>query len=489
MPNLVFDTPTPPSQLYSSSAAIAGGAYPVTSLRPRASQPVVTSTVLPKSRLREQYRPEMDYDLDTSCSSDSTFSSTDLAAGIHHNNNNYGPPNKQPPGRAGEVDENQAPNAYYRSPGFGDVGMGPEMNDKQRFMDVRQSNRQQQQRGKYLSTRVDENSDATLGSSSQSSASDSEGDIGARARQQQQSTYPNKPLVAAGNLTSTPYPGPGISNNNISKSAFDGMARELRKEFDRIMHAGQEPTHQNNSNMSKAPITNPSPPAFRNRRDSAIHRDSIPTSPSYVQQAPTPLPRGVMPRRPSSANVTRPVNRDHERTPPTQRTFGQEIRFPRQNSSPALPLQDKQSRVSPPKTTVAQHEPSWQSYQPTSPFRAPETAAAPGTIPPNNTRASDPSLYRAAESPSRLSNASSSYPALRVPDVTGLTEGLTSPSRADSGPGSHRNFATSRGSPVFADRRFPSSQEGMSQNHSIVFRSQADKYTIQTLHYPQPSQV
>jgi len=467
MPHLVFDTPTPPSQLYSSSSAAAGAAFPASSLRPRFQQqqqqsthPVVTSTVLPKSRLREQYRPEMDYDLDTS-SSDSTFSSTDLAA---DNNNNNSPRNKQHLGRPAETDENRAPNKYYRSPGYGDAGMGAGMNDKQRFLDVRQPGKQQQQqRGTYLSTRVDEHSDATLSSSSQSTASDSEDDVRAppqpRQQQQQSTLYPNK-ASTINNVTSTPYPGPGVSSNNISKSAFDGMARELRKEFDRIMHAGQEPT-QNNNAISTAPIlSNPSPPPFRNRRNSAIQKEKYTsTSPSYVQENPTPLPRGVQPRRPASANATRAVNREHERTPTTQRTFGQEIRFPRQEP-PAQSVQYHQPRVSPPRSVLPHQKPAWQSYEPTSLFHAPQTAARPGTVPPNNTRASSSSPYRAAESPGRVSNASSSYPALRVPDVTGLTEGLTSPSRAENGPSSHRNFATAGGSPVSAGRAFRTTQEG-----------------------------
>lgn len=463
MPNLVYDTPTPPSQLYSSSAAIAGSSYPSSSLRPRSqqqqfTQPAVTSTVLPKSRLRQQYRPEMDYDLDTS-SSDSTFSSTDLAA----DNNNNSPRNKQL-GVAAEADENQAPNGYYRSPGYGDAGMGAGLNDKQRFLDVRQPSRpQQQQRGTYLSTRVDEHSDATIDSSNQSTASDSDDDIALRSRpdprqHQQQSTKPNK----TNNLTSTPYPGPGVSSNNISKSAFDGMARELRKEFDRIMHAGQEPARNDNVSLAAPVLSNPSPPHFRSRHKSAIHRESIPTSPSYVQDNPTPLPRGVQPRRPASANGTRTVDRDHERTPTTQRTFGQEIRYPRQ-ASPAQPAPNYQPRVSPPKPILAQQKPSWQSYQPTSPFHAPQITSRPGIVPPNNTRASHSSTYRAAESPSRASVASSSYQAVRVPDITGLTDGLTSPSRAESGPSSHRNFATSSGSPVSAARSFRTTQEGMLQ--------------------------
>lgn len=470
MPDLVYDTPTPPSQLYSSSAAIAGGAgFPASSLRPRfqqqVSQPVVTSTVLPKSRLREQYRPEMDYDLDTS-SSDSTFSSTDLAVENNNNHHNDSPRAKHHVGRAAavaaEADENRAPAGYYRSPGYGDAGMGPGMDDKQRFLDVRQQSKQQQ-RGSYLSTRVDEHSDATPDSSNQSTASDSEDDIRARfPPRQQPSSHTNK-ASAPNNLTSTPYPGPGVSSNNISKSAFDGMARELRKEFDRIMHAGKEPVPSNNNTSQAPPLpSNPSPPQFRNRRNSAARQEPTFTSPSYVQDNPAPLPRGVLPRRPSSANATaRPANRDHERTPTTQRTFGQEIRFPRQQESPARPPQYNTTRPSPPKPILAQPKPSWQTYEPTSPFHAAPSIVRPGTIPPNNTRASNPSPYRAADSPGRVSNASSSsYPALRVPDVTGLTEGLTSPSRVESGPSSHRNFATASGSPVSSGRTFRTTQEG-----------------------------
>ncbi|KAK9894543.1 hypothetical protein P389DRAFT_97911 [Cystobasidium minutum MCA 4210] len=467
MPNLVYDTPTPPSQLYSSGVGISGAA---TLLRPRfqqqqQQQPVVTSTVLPKSRLREQYRPEMDYDLDgSSSSSDSTCSSSDLA--VNHNNNNNSPRHKYGLRGAGGaatagVDENRPPNSYYRSPGYGDAGMGLGMDDKQRFLDVQESSKQ---RGNYMSTRVDERSDASSDSRSNSThafSSDSEDDIAARGGMQSRPTaQPNKPLTAINNITSTPYPGPGVSSNNISKSAFDGMARELRKEFDRIMHAGQPSTENNNSSPSRI-LNNPSPPQFRSRRNSAIQRVSDTSSPSYVQGLPTPLPRGVLPKRPASAAATSaptpappaPTAREHERTPTSQRTFGQAIRFPRQEAS-AAPTPYVQPK-SPHRSNVTYQNPSHNNYQAASPF---QTLPISGTIPPNNTRASNQPTYRAADSPGKVSNASS-YNGVRVPDVTGLTEGLTSPSRVGSGPSSHREFLRADGSPVSSSRVYSRSQE------------------------------
>lgn len=479
MPNLVYDTPTPPSQLYSSSSAAPGAAFPASSLRPRfqqqPNQTVVTSTVLPKSRLREQYRPEMDFDLDGS-SSDSTFSSTDLAA-----DNNNSPRTKYAGAAPGAADENRPPLGYYRSPGYGDASMGAGMNDKQRFLDVQPSSRQhqQQQRGGSLGTRVDEHSDATLSSSTRSMSSDSEDEVAVQARQQRKqqfSAYPNKTSATANNITSTPYPGMGSTSNNISKSAFDGMARELRKEFDRIMHAGQEPTSSNNHVLTSA-RSNSSPPPFRTRRNSALQAHAVATSPSYVQDAPTPLPRGVLPRRPSSSAAaaprpSAPATRDHERTPTTQRTsqrmFGQEIRFPRQDTA-APPASYQPPRFSPPKASITeQKQPAWQDYQAASPFRATSTTARPGTGPPDSTRPTSKPSFRAADSPGKHSNASS-YAGVRVPDVTGLTEGLTSPSRIESGPSSHKHFSNANGSPISSGRTFRGTHEGERMcTHSIL---------------------
>lgn len=428
MPNLVFDTPTPPSQLYSTSTAQAVA----TSLKPRlqaAGQPIATSTVLPKSKLREQYRPEMDFDLDgsSSSSSDSTFSSADLVQNNNQRRDYYG--------RYNTGDENRPPmDSYHKSPGYGDVSMGlaaASKGDRIRFLDTQKAaaGSSPARRRDQLTTRVDEHSDATSDSRHHSMSSDSEDDWNGRGKSPQR-VQQDRSLPNHQNVTSTPYPGLGSQSNNVSKSAFDGMARELKKEFERIMQAGQPITSRpHQQTISPAQTSGPS------MGQHTIKRAPLSAaSPSYVSSRPNPLPRGVPPKSlPTTQEYC--TDRDLERTPTTRRTYtgAPAIAATRQSPVSSNPYENDWRKRSPQQT---------QSDTPRIHTAKDVHGALAGPVAPSNIKAaSQPRSPSYARSHSQ-DNQYSAHSPVRVPDVTGITEGLISPSRVHSGPSSHRTFST-----------------------------------------------
>lgn len=419
----VFDTPTPPSQSYSALQ---------TSLRP--NHPV-TSTVLPKSRLNQQvYTSASASAQQQDGMSESSFTSTD-----------FGRPE-------GVQQQQRAPQpTYNKSVGFGDAGMGLGMDDRERFADLYKINNNRARDtaattgtgGRTKRTRVDEYSDVSLDTSDaeeQSNTTASEDDEFSARLAGRNNNYQQQQRN-----TSTPFPN--HNNNNQSKSAFDGMARELRKEFERIMDSGKAArtygAHSNNVNENIPPPPHSSStisPSAAQRRYS-LQQPPLNVAPAAIP----PLPRGVVPRRSPVKASERPVYERKDSTPTAMRTFGQELPIYRQASQ-------QQAR-----TSFADANPSPKQQQQNkhslSPF---QVLSSEGIQPPNNTRAtSHQSIFSQAplppvsstgliDSPDRQS-IPSSYSPLRVPDITGLTDGLSSPSRATSNPSSHRVLANTLG--------------------------------------------
>lgn len=450
---VLFDTPTPPSQSYSSQLQQQPEQHQLqTSLKPRfngaaaaaaaaptpfRSKAAATSTpaggLLAAIRAKSKLDREMDIDLDSNSEMDSTFTTSDFGGA-----------------GAGEVGN--------KSTGLGNYGHGLGMGDRQRFADLHA-----QQSRRRAATRVDEHSDA--GTATTGGSSSGEDDLVARL-------------------------GMGVRqgrqpHQNVSKSAFDGMARELRREFERIMDSGKKPV----------PVTVTASP------HQARHTSQVLSNPTVTASTALPLPRGVpppskqqqqshqraSPARQRTAYAPHSAQMDRrDSTPTTVRTFGQELHAPRQQ-------QQHQQIPSPrfavsPKTALKQPRPAQQqayeappaAYAPavsyaTSPFQVSSVAAA-GVLPPNNTRASaatakssSPLLsqqlhqhdaFAPAPAPAvRITASASSSPYhVRVPDITGLTEGLTSPSRIASGPSSHRELPKDRSRTTSLGR----SQEGES---------------------------
>lgn len=453
----LFDTPTPPSQSYSSGQipAFAGsGSNPLqTSLKPRGFSAAagggptpfkkVTSTPAAGLAARQKSKVDREMDLDYSNSDDmdSTFTTSDFGGAGGGINN---------------IDENVDPR--NASVGLGNYGNGLGMADKQRFMDLHGG-----QATARKTARVDEHSDASsreTDADHRSSASSSEDDdlvarLGMGVRQGRQGLH-----------------------QNVSKSAFDGMARELRKEFERIMESGKKQPVQAHTaspaqaQQSRYSLQAPSMQSNAVANPVALPRGVPPPSKQHQQQQQRASP---MSHRTAYA-AAQPMQR-RDRTPTTVRTFGQELHAPRQASIPS-----PRFAISP-KTALKQPLKAYQalptvSYA-TSPFHAPSAApAVSGLLPPNDTRATtksaSPVLVQQQQSSSHAlspplirrtaSAAGTSSPYhVRVPDITGLTEGLTSPSRVVSGPSSHRELPRDRSRTISLGR----SQEGESTSTQL----------------------
>ena len=434
---LFFDTPTPPSQSYSEVATGASAGDPLhlhlqTSLRPRYQQEheaaalkKVTSTPAAGLKQQRQQEREMDMDMDT------TFTTSDFGGG------------------AADI-ENVDP--LNRS-----VGLG--MADKQRFLDLQQ---QQQQPGRkrrgaagYAGrTRVDEYSDATLdsteGEGEESTASSTEEDdlaarLGLNHRQQHHHQQ---------------------QHQNVSKSAFDGMARELRREFERIMESGKKASPAQHRGYSLQAPAIPFPSSNNQNNNLSVNPVGLPRGvPPPSKQQQQQLRASPMTQRTAASNpyinaAASPMNR-RDSTPTSVRTFGQELHAPRQQQaipSPRFAISPKSALKQPSHQQQYQHNAV--SYA-TSPFQVSSTVPASGILPPNNTRATaksaspnlgyHPAYLKDSFSPPHATSAAirrtasaSPHAAVRVPDITGLTEGLTSPSRVASGPSSHRELPRDR---------------------------------------------
>ena len=464
----LFDTPTPPSQSYSQTVASAVDPLQ-TSLKPRyPAVAAVTAATGAKSHtpfkrvtstpaaglLKQQKRSHLNEEMDVDI--DSTFTTSDFGGGggvgyaTHTNNENVDPMN--------------------RSVGLGNAGNGLGMHDKQRFLDLQHGRRHKGHTG--TAARVDEYSDATLDGST---ASDTD----------QRSTSSEEDELAARlgiNSNNRQYGQPRGQHQNVSKSAFDGMARELRKEFERIMESGKKPS------PGAAAASGISP---AQQRRYSLQAPNMPFPSSHVNNLaanPVALPRGVpppskqqraspMPTRTANSYFPAPPQLERrDSTPTTVRTFGQELHVPRQQQqqnaipSPRFAISPK-SALKRPQQHHQQQQQHAVSYA-TSPFQVSSTAPTSGILPPNNTRATaksaSPVLHQQpnylqdsfspraeARPPVGRATASSPYQ-VRVPDITGLTEGLTSPSRVTSGPSSHRDLPKDRSSHASLGR----SQEG-----------------------------
>ena len=434
-----------------------------------------------------------------------------------------------------------------RSLGYGDagrwLGLG-KAEERERFADLDSSNRRQQQHQRRTTARVDEYSDVTDSSSTSSSAGRTRqraaaaraGSVSVSASASSEDDQEDDVLSARlglhrPTLTTTtdahahvqrsPFGAYGVSSNT-SKSAFDGMARELRREFERIMDSGKKATpvaaiasgsSPSRMTMNYAPSSTaggapPSParPQQQQQQQAAQRYSLQPVAPATLHQQhhqpSSSLPRGVQPPSTSysQAQAKRPITIPAQRPAPA-----------RADSTPTT------LRTLPP-----QRE---QQQRPISPFHInPNSSFAPssGILPPNNTRATGRSASPAAPpvqqqhqqgqparqvqrehtrqaslsyaQPQSLAQGRSlrhesfsgpaatgindkrqlaladsddpySYSPLRVPDITGLTEGLTSPSRATSGPSSHRELphrhsSQNHGSPGVRSRHNSRPKEG-----------------------------
>ena len=420
-----LDTPTPPSQSYSQLLQ--------TSLRPMKSPASQR-----KSRLSQQVRMVDGMDQLSVTTSDSAgFTAQPRLDGRRVNKvNNH------------EHDENEDP--LQHSLGYGDAGMGMGfgVENKNRFLDLHNFGWKQKNNGPTAKrTRVDEQSDATIESSSsdaEHSMTSEDDEFSARLGLNNHNNNKTNNMYHSNNPrrnTSTPFHN---ANSNVSKSAFDGMARELRKEFERIMDSGKAArTYSSDQNMPPPPMPLSSvSPAHRRYSANNINTPS------------TLMPRGVVPKRvsPISYKSGNPPSDRKDTTPKAIRTFGQEL------PSYHQPLHQTNGHAPSP-----QYIPSASPKYALSPFQVSSVAPiATGVIAPNNTRAtnSSPAVVRQPYSSSYHSPARSisSYAALRVPDITGLTEGLTSPSRATSGPSSHLCLP-SNGSPKSRSRSPPPSSK------------------------------
>ena len=411
------DTPTPPSQSYPALLQ--------TSLRPSTTTAAYGRRVDTKSRLSQQIRAD-GMDDDSSFASSDSGELGEAAVGA----------------RVGKGVNNENEDPHMHSLGYGDagMGMGTGTENKNRFTDLHNVRRQtglrkHKNNGTAVKrTRVDDFSDATFDSSTSDAdymTSSDDNEFSARLALKPQNNnhqYPSQ-------HTSTPFPN---ANSNVSKSAFDSMARELRKEFERIMDSGKAArTYTSDQNMPRQ-ILSTSP---AQKRYSANN--------NHTTAAPNLRPRGVTPKRPS------PIAYKSGNPPERQdmRTFGQELPIYRQ-ASPQVAVPVRSPNVA--SSASPKHA--------LSPFQVSSVAQASGLLPPNNTRATSTSPVNLQQQKQQASYPSparsiSSYAALRVPDITGLTEGLTSPSRATSGPSSHLHLP-SNGSPKSRSQSTIKSVEG-----------------------------
>lgn len=589
----IYDTPTPPSQSYSivnnkqqqpagggvdenhnnvvnaagkGNTNLAANALLQTSLRPLSKNfnQQYMSTVLPKSRLSQQHGPphfpsnksgqhhrQLDLDDTTTSASSTALASTDGFGDISTDNRMPSKPKAAAAPYPDLNDEN------YDSVGYGDAGMGVGQlrEDKDRFIDldhrkaVAASSRRATTRGgtgggrnfqgdyrEAKRTRVDEYSDATVESSQGEEDDDVDDDDEFSLR-----LGGKMPMPGGGggagftNATSTPFVQPSF--NNISKSAFDGMARELRKEFERIMDVGNQPppaplpapsatatsssqTHHSTASQLQHPrqkplATNTNGQAFSTRQLASQPSPPAPLPSSNRHAAPPPgvqsLPRGVQPRRKQQGAASPAANRSsgvqpgsprRDTTPTSNRTFGQNLPTYHQGytsgskttGQPALDSNAYPSAPSfPSKVDAFRTIGGAQDYLGgLSPFQVSAApAAGSGLLPPNNTRATSASpilqhqgpfqrnshvlsdaipfarpntaapfpTHRSTSAPTYLDSPSSRHQ-LFVPDVTGLTEGLASPSKINSGPSSHRPLPSSVGASVGTNQYLHKSVEG-----------------------------
>lgn len=328
------------------------------------------------------------------------------------------------------ADENENPDTL-QSLGYGDAGLGFNVNnnnaDKDRFLDLQPVRSAQHKR-----TRVDDYSDATP--SGETSSSDEEFSLRLGMRKQPNATArpvtasTPHPRTTAGNRTAAVDSTVGaVSYSNVSKSAFDGMARELRKEFERIMDmspARPQSNHtQKNTLMAQQPVSPRMTAGIRPK--TAQKTKTLPSAKKRVT---------VMP----AASDTSPDKR--------QRTFGQALPIYGQPSSAKRPTQSAQFKPAVPPSV--------------SPFRAAV----------NNVRSQHPTQASAYLSGDDMRTTrdprSQGYDRgdqycneLQLPDVTGVTDAITSPSRVTSGPSTHRGLPSSR----FGSQISHHAQEGKAQ--------------------------
>lgn len=314
--------------------------------------------------------------------------------------------------RATYADENQDPGTNH-SLGYGDAGMGLGMDDKERFLDlhsVRKPARTATATAPtWKRTRVDDNSDVTA-DGDEASSSDDEFSVrlglrpGHGAAVAASTPHPrgNRATRLQGSHAHTQSP----ASNNASKSAFDGLARELRREFKRIEGS--------------------SPPAVLANK----HRTPFKARSANVEQTPLVRQQTALKRNDAAPRYQ---SIPHNPVQPA-RTFGQE-----------LPLYSQPARQQPPAKQQS-YQLLNQPTQPTSfsPFQvSPAPLPCAGTAAPHNSRATASSIAladRASDRQTKQSNARLQPDRMGLADVTGLTDAISSPSRIASGPSSHRDI-------------------------------------------------